>query len=99
LNGVMYDSSNDQKIMGSFALYDMDHDFQVSRQDLFRVMRLMFAVRNKEFDEEVINRKIDYMVSKVDTNHSGGMELSEIAKACQKDETIFGIFVASFGGK
>jgi len=93
-DGIRKYGSLDQRVVGSFVLYDHNNDGVVEREEVAAMMRTAAAVAGEGVSESLIQQAVEILMSEADKQHTGLMELEDILNAARIQPVIAKIFNA-----
>ncbi|KAF5406144.1 Neuron-specific calcium-binding protein hippocalcin [Paragonimus heterotremus] len=81
------------KLRWAFAIYDLDSDGFISRQDLCDVLASVYALIGSTIklpeDEATPERRADKIFSQMDADHDGRLSFAEFADGLKSDKLLF----------
>jgi len=93
-DGIRKYGSLDQRVVGSFVLYDHNNDGVVEREELAAMMRTAAAVTGEGVSESLIQQAVEILMSEADKQHTGLLELEDILAAARVQPVVAKIFNA-----
>jgi len=91
-DGLRKFGSLEQRVMGSFVLFDPNNDRKIQRDEIEKMMRVARDLSGVKMDEEMFASCLETLIKIFDTDHNGTLELSEAIKAARENPTIAKIF-------
>jgi len=97
-DGIRSHGSLEQRIMGSFYLYDTDHDHKITRAEVTEIITCVLAIcqnLDPEHFKDAMSKvpaSVEGIFRDVDTDHSGTLELVELIEAARRLPNIARIF-------
>jgi len=93
-DGIRKYGSLEQRVMGSFVLYDPNGDHKIQRDEIESMMRAAREISGVTLPEEKFAECLETLMNVVDSDKSGTLELSEVIKAARANACIAKIFNA-----
>ncbi|OXA45505.1 Kv channel-interacting protein 1 [Folsomia candida] len=82
----------DEKLRWTFNLYDINRDGFITKEEMRDVVtavyELMGSCAEPNFEESVVNDRVERIFMKMDQNRDGVVSMEEFLVSCTKDETI-----------
>jgi len=93
-DGIRKYGTLDQRVIGSFVLYDHNADGVLQREEVAAMMRTAAAVAGEGISESLIQQALELLMQAADKNHTGFMQLDDILSAARVNPTLAKIFNA-----
>jgi len=93
-DGIRKFGTLEQRVMGSFILFDPDHDRKIRREEIGTMMKAASSISGIELSEEKFKVCLDTLINVVDVDKSETLELSEVIRAARANPSIAKIFNA-----
>jgi len=93
-DGIRKYGTLDQRVIGSFVLYDHNADGILQREEVASMMRTAAAVAGEGVSESLIQQALELLMQETDKNHTGNMELDDILSAARVNPSLAKIFNA-----
>ncbi|KAM9861112.1 guanylyl cyclase-activating protein 2-like [Aulostomus maculatus] len=83
----------EDRLKWSFKMYDKDGNGKLDRQEVKRIVRILYKIKLQTSDINLTPSEIcDRIFELVDQNHDGQISLSEFMEGAQKDEWVMNVF-------
>jgi len=93
-DGIRKYGTLEQRVVGSFVLYDHNNDGVVEREEVAAMMRTAAAVAGEGVSESLIQQALEILMTEADKNHNGVLELDEIVSSAKVQPVVAKIFNA-----
>nr|XP_061811227.1 guanylyl cyclase-activating protein 2-like [Nerophis lumbriciformis] len=83
----------EDRLKWSFKMYDKDGNGKLDRQEVKRIIRILYKIKLQTTDVDLTPSEIcDRIFDLVDQNSDGQISLSEFMEGAQKDEWVMNLF-------
>ncbi|XP_077420995.1 guanylate cyclase activator 1g [Vanacampus margaritifer] len=83
----------EDRLKWSFKMYDKDGNGKLDRQEVKRIIRILYKIKLQTADVDLTPSEIcDRIFELVDQNNDGQISLSEFMAGAQKDEWVMNLF-------
>jgi len=93
-DGIRKYGSLEQRVVGSFVLYDYNDDGVVEREELAAMMRTAAAVAGENVSESLIQQALEILMTEADKDHNGLLQMEDIIEAAKVQPVVAKIFNA-----